>query len=244
MLRVSQVTVKYDKHIALSDVAIEVDRGEIVVILGANGAGKTTLLNTIAGLLRPSVEAAIVYDQTNLLTLPSYQIVSAGVALVPEGRGIFPDLTVKENLQLGAFPQKARKTEATNFEFILELFPRLRERLTQVVLTMSGGEQQMVAIGRAVMSNPDLLLLDEPSLGLSPIMCSELFGALTKIGKKNVGILLVEQNALQSLKIADRGYIIETGRIVGQGSAEFLQNDPSVGAAYLGASVSPRGADG
>jgi len=171
----------------------------------------------------------------DLLALAPHQVVEAGIALVPEGRGIFADLTVRENLQLGAFARRARAGEARNLERTLALFPRLRERLAQYVSTMSGGERQMVAIGRALMSAPDILLLDEPSLGLSPRVCGELFGALPLIRQTGVGILLVEQNTKQGLNIADRGYLIETGRIVGEGTAAALKADPAVQRAYLGA---------
>lgn len=234
MLKASDVTVRYDKHSALVNVSIEVKPREIVVILGANGAGKTTLLKTIASLVRPMDGASITFGQVDLLKRSAHQVVPAGIALVPEGRGIFSELSVRENLQLGAYCRRARKDEGSNLAFILELFPRLQERLSQAVHTMSGGEQQMVAIGRALMSAPEILLLDEPSLGLSPIMCGELFDALERIRGRGVGILLVEQNARQSLKIADRGYLLETGRIVGEGAALSLRNDPAVCAAYLG----------
>jgi branched-chain amino acid transport system ATP-binding protein len=165
----------------------------------------------------------------------SHAIVEAGLALVPEGRGVFGELTVRENLELGAFARRARAAEAENLRHVLELFPRLGERLSQQVRTMSGGEQQMVAVGRALMSAPSILLLDEPSLGLSPLMCKELFAALARIRDKGLGILLVEQNAKRSLAIANRGYLIANGRIVGEGSAESLRNDPAVQRAYLGA---------
>jgi branched-chain amino acid transport system ATP-binding protein len=171
----------------------------------------------------------------DLAGMPTHQIVEVGIALVPEGRGIFSELTVRENLLLGAFPARARANEAATLEMVLGLFPRLKERLRQAVHTMSGGEQQMVAIGRALMAAPDILLLDEPSLGLAPIMCTELFRALARIRATGVGILLVEQNARQSLKIADRGYLIESGRIVGSGTGAALKEDPAVQRAYLGA---------
>jgi branched-chain amino acid transport system ATP-binding protein len=171
----------------------------------------------------------------DLAGVPAHRIVEAGIALVPEGRGIFGELTVRENLLLGAYPARAREKEAANLDMVLNLFPRLQERLKQTVRTMSGGEQQMVAIGRALMSAPDILLLDEPSLGLSPIMCGELFQNLARIRGSGLGILLVEQNARQSLAIADRGYIIATGHIVGSGTADALKTDPAVQKAYLGA---------
>ncbi len=170
----------------------------------------------------------------SLHALPARLRVEAGIALVPEGRGIFGELTVRENLSLGAYPRRARADEAANLERVLSLFPRLAERLTQTVRTMSGGEQQMVAIGRALMSAPRLLLLDEPSLGLAPLMCMELFRALKQVRATGVSILLVEQNAKRSLAIADRGYLLENGRIAGEGSAQQLLADPAVQAAYLG----------
>jgi len=235
MLEVSALSVAYGKHTALADVALRVDTREIVAILGANGAGKTTLLKAIAGLVRPRPGAQVRFNGEDLLVREPFQVVEAGIALVPEGRGIFADLTVEENLQLGAFARRARAHEADNRARVLELFPRLQERRGQLVSTMSGGERQMVAIGRALMSAPEILLLDEPSLGLAPRVCAELFQALPRIRAAGVGILLVEQNTKQSLNIADRGYLIETGRIVGEGTALALKSDPAVQRAYLGA---------
>jgi branched-chain amino acid transport system ATP-binding protein len=234
MLEVAGLSVLYGKHAALTDVSLSVAPGEIVVILGANGAGKTTLLKAIAGLVPPRSGARIGLGGCDLLALPPHRIVEQGVALVPEGRGIFADLTVRENLLLGAYAQRARPAERDNLARVLALFPRLEERYGQVVRTMSGGERQMVAIGRALMSAPEMLLLDEPSLGLSPIMCRDLFRALARIKSDGIGLLLVEQNARRSLDIADRGYLIETGRIVGAGTAQALQSDPAVQSAYLG----------
>ena len=235
MLEVSAVSAFYGKHRALDGVSLNVARGEIVVILGANGAGKTTLLKVIGGLVPAAAGARIAMAGRDLAGTPAHQIVEAGIALVPEGRGIFSELTVRENLMLGAFPARARTNEAATLEMVLGLFPRLKERLRQAVRTMSGGEQQMVAIGRALMTSPDILLLDEPSLGLAPIMCTELFRALARVRATDVGLLLVEQNARQSLKIADRGYLIESGRIVGSGTGAALKEDPAVQQAYLGA---------
>ena len=240
MIEVGNVSAFYGKHQALADVSLTVARGEVVVILGANGAGKTTLLKVIGGLVKPAPRARIAMAGTNmagkdLTGMAPHRIVEAGVALVPEGRGIFGELNVRENLLLGAYPARARADEAANLAMVLGLFPRLNERMKQTVRTMSGGEQQMVAIGRALMSAPDILLLDEPSLGLSPIMCKELFQILARIRSSGLGILLVEQNAKQSLKIADRGYLIESGRIVGSGTGAALQQDPAVQRAYLGA---------
>jgi branched-chain amino acid transport system ATP-binding protein len=235
MLEISGLSAFYGKHQALADVALTVRRQEIVVILGANGAGKTTLLKAVSGLVRPHPGARIGLNGQDLTLLQPFQIVEAGVALVPDTRGIFASLTVRENLELGAFAKRARSREAENLERVLTLFPRLKERASQPVSTMSGGERQMVAIGRALMSAPDVLLLDELSLGLAPRVCAELFHILPLIRADGVGILLVEQNTRQSLDIADRGYLIETGRIVGEGSAAALRSDPAVQRAYLGA---------
>jgi branched-chain amino acid transport system ATP-binding protein len=235
MLEVRAISAFYGKHRALDGVSLDVGRGEIVAILGGNGAGKTTLLKVIAGLVPAAAGARVTMSGRELAGIPAHQIVEAGLALVPEGRGIFGEMSVRENLLLGAFPARARRSEAATLDMVLELFPRLRERLQQVVRTMSGGEQQMVAIGRALMTSPEIVLLDEPSLGLAPIMCTELFGALARIRSTGVGILLVEQNARLSLKVADHGYLIESGRIVGSGSAAALKDDPAVQRAYLGA---------
>jgi branched-chain amino acid transport system ATP-binding protein len=236
MLEIEGLSVAYGKHAALSGVALNVARGEIVAMLGANGAGKTTLLKAVAGLVRPQ-GGRVSLGGRDLLALPPHLVVEAGIALVPEGRGIFGELTVRENLMLGAYAKRARAGEAGNLDRVVTLFPRLKERFRQIARTMSGGEQQMVAIGRALMSAPDILLLDEPSLGLSPLMCGELFAALANIRAAGVGLLLVEQNAKRSLAIADRGYLIETGRIVGQGAASALAVDPAVQRAYLGADI-------
>jgi branched-chain amino acid transport system ATP-binding protein len=234
MLEVGGITVTYGQHRALADAALEVGRDEIVVILGANGAGKTSLLKAIAGLIPAAPGKSVILDGRDLSALPAHAIVEAGLALVPEGRGIFGDLNVAENLMLGANPRRARDGEARRRDEVLALFPRLGERLKQPVRTMSGGEQQMVAIGRALMSNPEILLLDEPSLGLSPLLVRELFAALRTIRAGKVGLLLVEQNARESLAIADRGYLLENGQIVGRGSAAALMSDDAVRRAYLG----------
>jgi branched-chain amino acid transport system ATP-binding protein len=234
MLEVNGLSVSYGKHRALDNISIRVKAGELVVILGANGAGKSSLLRALGGMVRPQPGASAKLGAQELLTLPAHRLIETGLALVPEGRGIFVDLTVRENLQLGALSPRARRLEAQNLDRVLNLFPKLGERLAQRVGTMSGGEQQMVAVGRAIMSAPQFLLLDEPSLGLSPLMCSELFRAIKKIQELGVGILMVEQNANLSLRIADRGYLLETGHVVGQGSAAELRSDPAVQRAYLG----------
>jgi branched-chain amino acid transport system ATP-binding protein len=235
MLEVAGLSAFYGLHRAIDGVELAVARNEIVVILGANGAGKTTLLKAIVGLVAPRPGARISLDGRDLAGLPPHAVVEAGVALVPEGRGIFGELTVRENLLLGAHAKRARAAMTANLDLVYRLFPRVRERSRQAVRTMSGGEQQMVAIGRALMSAPIILMLDEPSLGLSPLLCTELFRTLAEIRSAGIGILLVEQNAKQSLKIADRGLLIETGCIVGRGSAAALQSDPAVQRAYLGA---------
>ena len=234
MLEVSGISVMYGQHRALTDAALTVGHGEIVVILGANGAGKTSLLKAIAGLLPCAPGRSVRLSGRDLSRLPAHQIVEAGLALVPEGKGVFGELTVAENLLLGANPRRARQSEAVRRTLVSTLFPRLGERLNQTVRTMSGGEQQMVAIGRALMSNPDILLLDEPSLGLSPMLVRELFAALCKVRESGVGLLLVEQNARESLAIANRGYLIKNGKITGHGSAAALTSDDAVRRAYLG----------
>jgi len=238
MLEVRDLSVSYGRHRALESANLRVEPGEICVILGANGAGKSTLLKAIAGMVRAE-SGVVLMNGKPISGLKPHRIVEEGIALVPEGRGIFGDLTVAENLQLGAFAARARDIEAARLEEIYRLFPRLAERKRQVARTMSGGEQQMVAIGRALMSNPQILMLDEPSLGLSPLLSKELFRALKEIARTGVGILLVEQNARQSLKISDRGYLIENGHVAGENTAEALMNNPAVINAYLGGAASP-----
>ncbi|HJQ60968.1 MAG TPA: ABC transporter ATP-binding protein [Vineibacter sp.] len=248
MLEVDDLTVLYGAHRAVDGVSLTVARGEMVVILGANGSGKSSLLKAIAGIQPLAMGARLAINGRSLLALRADQIVEAGIALVPEGRGIFGELSVRENLGLGAFARRARATETANLERVCELFPVLRDRMRQVVRTMSGGEQQMVAIGRALMSAPDILLLDEPSLGLSPLLCGELFATLARIRASDIGVLLVEQNARRSLAIADRGYVLANGRLVGAGTAAALRDDPAVQRAYLGvtaakAAAQARGGD-
>lgn len=245
MLECRDLTVSYGQHQALANVAIKITPGEIVVILGANGAGKSTLLKAIAGLVPAAASSEVLVDGRPVTELPAHLIVEAGLALVPEGRQIFGDLTVHENLLLGAYARRARPSEKDHLDRVLTLFPKLVERSGQKARTMSGGEQQMVAIGRALMSAPAILMLDELSLGLSPILCGTLFRALVEIRKTGVGILLVEQNARQGLAIADRAYLLENGRIVGEGPAARLAQDPAVQKAYLGGATGApgRGAD-
>lgn len=234
MLEVKNLSAAYGQHPSLNDVSIKVAAGEIVVILGANGAGKSTLLRAISGVCEGKVSGQIDLNGENLAGLTSDAIVEKGVALVPEGRGIFGDLTVKENLLLGAYSARARGAERENLDRVLTQFPKLRERQSQIARTMSGGEQQMVAIGRAIMSAPEFLMLDEPSLGLSPLLCKELFQNLVQVRDLGIGVLLVEQNAKQSLAIADRGYLLENTRVTHEESAARLAKDPAVQKAYLG----------
>lgn len=234
MLSLENLSVGYGKHMALQSVNLTVDPGETVVILGANGAGKSSLLKAIGGLVPTGKGTDVRFNGNSLTGLAAHKIPERGIALVPEGRGIFPALTVEENLLLGAHCKRAHARETEQQAFIMELFPRLAERRKQIAGTMSGGEQQMVAIGRALMSNPDLLMLDEPSLGLAPVVVGELFEALAKIRDAGVALLLVEQNVKISLELASRGYLLEVGRIVGEGAANDLKNDPAVQEAFLG----------
>ena len=238
MLEIDKVSVSYGRHQALYDVSARLERGRITVLLGANGAGKSTFLKAIGGLARTAPGASIRIGGIEIAGLPAHARVEAGLALVPEGRGIFGKLTVAENLRLGGFARRARTDARGRLAQILKLFPRLNERMDQVARTMSGGEQQMVAIGRALMSRPDFLMLDEPSLGLSPLLSKDMFKTLRRIADEaDVGVLLVEQNAKLSLEIADYGYLLENGRIVGEGPAERLKESPEVLRAYLGEEV-------
>jgi branched-chain amino acid transport system ATP-binding protein len=233
VLEVNGLAAGYGKAQALFDMALHVDEGEIVTILGPNGAGKTTLVNSIAGVIRPT-SGSVVLDGTDMLNLAPHQISSHGVALVPEGRRIFPRMTVTDNLDIGAYGRQARSDRDRNLKWIHEIFPRLAERAGQEAGTLSGGEQQMLAIGRALMSRPKLLLLDEPSLGLAPIIVSGIFEVLHEINALGVSILLVEQNAVEALDLASRGYVLEEGHIVGQDASEALLHDERLRKAYLG----------
>jgi len=234
MLEVNNLSVTYGQHRALDDISVQIAKGEVVVILGANGAGKSSLLRAIAGLSEGHCDGDISFAGQSLLGRSPDEIGTGGIALVPEGRAIFGDLNVEENLRLGAYSERARMNEQANLDRVLALFPKLRERRKQITRTMSGGEQQMVAVGRALMSDPTILMLDEPSLGLSPLLSKELFQALGRIRETGPGVLVVEQNAKLSLAIADRGYLIENGHIVGANDAAALAADPAVQAAYLG----------
>ncbi|WP_296083349.1 ABC transporter ATP-binding protein [uncultured Agrobacterium sp.] len=232
MLEVSGIKAGYGSMAVLQGVDMRIERGEVVAVLGSNGVGKTTLNNVISGFIRPSA-GSISFKGETLTGRKPRDVVAAGIAHVPEGRKIFPNLSVADNLRLGAF-RRASNNVKQNFERICAIFPRLKERLPQLAGTLSGGEQQMLAIGRGMMSEPELLILDEPSLGLSPIMVEEMFGLITKINADGVAVLLVEQNVMQSLGVAGRAYVIEQGRFVMQGEAATLLADPQLRKAYLG----------
>ncbi|WP_333827941.1 ABC transporter ATP-binding protein [Pararhodobacter sp.] len=234
MLEVSSLSVRYGRHLALENAALTVAKGEIVVVLGSNGAGKSTLIKAMAGLVATDPGAQILLEGQALHKLPAHRIVEAGLALVPEGRHLFSTLSVQENLMLGAFLPRTRAHAQDSLERVFAVFPKLKQRLSQIAGTMSGGEQQMVAIGRAMMTCPRLLLLDEPSLGLSPLLTSELFRALPSIAATGTSVLLVEQNSHQSLAIADRGYLLEKGCVTGEGTAQALLESAEVQKAYLG----------
>ncbi len=234
MLRIERVSVAYGKHVALHDVTLDVPAGRTTVILGANGAGKTTLLKTIAGLLRPAPGGRILFEGRAIERDPPHAMVAAGIALVPEGRRLFGDMTVIDNLRMGAYTPHARADATRRLERQLELFPRLAERRDQLARTMSGGEQQMLAVARALMSEPKLLLLDEPSLGLSPRLVKDLFAILRAIGRGGQSVVLVEQNVRQSLRLADHVYVLENGRIERSGSVAEIEKDAAIQKAYLG----------
>ena len=233
MLKVENLSVYYGVIGAVKGVSFEVKQGEIVALIGANGAGKTTILQTITGLIQPR-GGSIHFDGADLLKTPAHKIVSLGMAHVPEGRRIFQELTVLENLQLGAFTRKDKKEIEDSLEMVYSRFPRLKERRTQIAGTLSGGEQQMLAMGRALMSRPKIILMDEPSMGLSPLLVSEVFDIIREINAAGTTVLVVEQNARKVLSIADRAYVLETGKIVLEGNAKDLLNDDSVKKAYLG----------
>ncbi|RYG66202.1 ABC transporter ATP-binding protein [bacterium] len=234
MLKVENLSVHYGVIQALHDVSLEINRGEIVTLIGSNGAGKTTTLGALSGLLKPS-SGKISFQDKNLLNIAPHLRVPMGLVQVPEGRRIFPTMTVAENLDLGAYTRTDRGGMANDLEEIYTLFPRLRERQTQAAGTMSGGEQQMLAVGRALMSRPQLLLLDEPSLGLAPLLVKEIFSVVKRIRERGVTVMLVEQNAHLALEIADRAYVLETGKVIMSGDAKQIARDPRVKEAYLGA---------
>ena len=233
MLKVENLNVSYGVIAAIKGVSFQVNKGEIVALIGANGAGKTTILQTVTGLIQPK-SGSLCFEGVDLRRTPAHKIVSLGMAHVPEGRRIFQELTVLENLKLGAFTRKDKKEIADSLEMVYSRFPRLKERRTQIAGTLSGGEQQMLAMGRALMSRPKLILMDEPSLGLSPLLVSEVFDIIREINASGTTVLVVEQNARKVLSIADRAYVLETGNIVLEGKAKDLLNDDSVKKAYIG----------
>lgn len=233
MLTIKDLNVYYGVIHAIKGVSFEVNEGEIIALLGANGAGKTTILHTITGLV-PAKSGSVEFEGRELTKIPAHKIVSLGMAHVPEGRRIFSELTVFENLGMGAYTRKDKKEIADSLEMVYARFPRLKERKNQVAGTLSGGEQQMLAMGRALMSHPKIMLMDEPSMGLSPIFVEEIFDIIREISKGGTTVLLVEQNAKKTLQIADRAYVMETGNIVLSGDAKKLMDDPKVKAAYLG----------
>ena len=233
LLTIDHLSVFYGAVQALRDVSFTVGKGEIVTLIGANGAGKSTILRALSGVVRPS-SGSIVHDGKSITGLPSHRIARLGIAHVPEGRGVFANMSVRENLEMGAYTRSSRKEIKESFERVFRLFPRLAERVNQIAGTLSGGEQQMLAIGRGLVQWPDLLLLDEPSMGLSPRLVGEIFRMIAEINKGGTTILLVEQNASMALAVADRAYVLETGEIAFEGKASDLQEDPKVRAAYLG----------
>ena len=233
LLEVNQIKVYYGMIQALKGISFEVNQGEVVALIGANGAGKTTTLHTITGLLRPK-EGSILYGGKDITRVPAHRIVSMGMAHVPEGRRVFANMTVLQNLRMGAFTRKDRGEIEETLSRVYERFPRLRERQHQIAGTLSGGEQQMLAMGRALMSKPGLILMDEPSMGLSPIFVNEIFDIIRKVSESGTTVLLVEQNAKKALSIADRAYVLETGSILMSGPAQDMLNNEKVKKAYLG----------
>lgn len=233
MLKVENLQVYYGAIHALQGISFNLEKGEIVALIGANGAGKSTALNTISGILRPR-EGSILFEGQEIHQMPPQEIVRQSVIQIPEGRKIFSRMTVAENLEMGAYTQTDRATITRDMEAVFDRFPRLRERRNQLGGTLSGGEQQMLAMGRGLMAHPTLLLLDEPSMGLSPILVEQIFDIIQDINEQGTSILLVEQNAQMALAIADRAYVLETGKIVMQGTGDDLLKDPSVIEAYLG----------
>ena len=233
MLNIDNIHTYYGNIHALKGISLKIEKGEIVTLIGGNGAGKTTTLRTISGLLHPR-QGSISMDGQDLLKYKPHEIVYKGVSMVPEGRGIFARLTVTENLEMGSYSRNDKAEIHRNTERVFTLFPRLKERRTQVAGTLSGGEQQMLATGRALMANPTVLLMDEPSMGLAPVLVEFVFDTIQQINKEGTTILLVEQNALMALSVANRGYVLQTGEIVIHDTAENLKKNPTVQKAYLG----------
>lgn len=233
MLEVKDLEVYYGVIQALKGISFEVNEGEVIALIGANGAGKTTILHTITGLIE-SKAGSVQFEGKDITKMPGHKIVTLGMAHVPEGRRVFADLSVYENLKLGAYTRTDKAEIAESLEMVYKRFPRLKERKNQLAGTLSGGEQQMLAMGRALMSKPKIILMDEPSMGLSPLFVNEIFDIIREVSEAGTTVLLVEQNAKKALSIADRAYVLETGKIVLSGDAKELMNDESVKKAYLG----------
>ncbi|MEY3656350.1 MAG: hypothetical protein RL114_708 [Actinomycetota bacterium] len=234
LLEVKDLHVFYGRIEAIKGISFNVNQGEIVTLIGANGAGKTTTMRTVSGV-RPVAQGSIIFEGQDITKMPPHERVKLGICQAPEGRGIFPGMTVRENLDMGTYVRGGNAAEkASDLEHVFSLFPRLKERITQLGGTLSGGEQQMLAIGRALMSRPRLLLLDEPSMGLAPMLIAQIFEIIKQINSEGISVLLVEQNATQALRTAQRGYVLETGHVVKEGSGQLLLDDPAVRAAYLG----------
>jgi branched-chain amino acid transport system ATP-binding protein len=233
MLEVHNVDTRYGKIQALWDICLEVNEGEIVALVGSNGAGKTTLVNTIAGLVQPT-SGSILFQGNRIDGMPSHEIIELGISLVPQGGKIFREMDVRENLEMGSYPIRAWKHRIETFEYIFDLFPRLKERQNQLARTLSGGENQMLAIGRALMSKPKLCIFDEPSYGLAPLLVKEVFAALQKLREQGITILLIEQNVRQTLEISDRAYVLENGRLCLEGDCTELLESDHVRKAYMG----------
>ena len=233
MLEIKNLEVYYGMIQAIKGISFEVNEGEVIALIGANGAGKTTTLHAVTGLI-PAKAGEIIFDGKNVAKIPGHKIVSMGMAHVPEGRRVFAELSVYQNLKMGAYTRKDKDEIAGNLEMVYKRFPRLKERKNQMAGTLSGGEQQMLAMGRALMSQPKIILMDEPSMGLSPIFVNEIFDIIREVSAAGTTVLLVEQNGKKALSIADRAYVLETGRITLQGDAKELMNDESVKKAYLG----------
>lgn len=233
MLKVDNINVYYDKIHAIKDVSFKVRVGEISTLIGANGAGKTTILQTVSGMIKPK-SGTISFDNNDVVKIAAHKILHYGLAHVPEGRRIFSQLTVLENIEMGAYIRKDKAEIANDMEMVFTRFPRLKERTKQLAGTLSGGEQQMLAMGRALMSRPKMLLLDEPSMGLAPLLVDEIFSIIKDVNKSGVTVLLVEQNATKALEVATYGYVLSTGNIVKEGKAEELLADDTIKEAYLG----------
>ena len=233
LLEVKDLEVFYGVIQAIKGVSFEVNEGEIIALIGANGAGKTTILHTISGLIAPKT-GHILFENTDLTRIPAHKVVSLGMAQVPEGRRVFSQMSVLQNLKMGAFTRSDKSEVEATLELVYKRFPRLRERKNQPAGTLSGGEQQMLAMGRALMSHPKIILMDEPSMGLSPILVNEIFDIIRSVNESGTTVLLVEQNAKKALMIANRAYVLETGSIASSGDAKELMNDDSIRKAYLG----------